>query len=81
MNSNNKAVMKAHDSINKFFVKLGKITDNTKKIDTLKKIIVKVDKLLEDTTLSNTKKQVYTHIKHMFELKIEEIDATLMDLD
>ncbi len=81
MNSNNKAVMKAHESINKFFVKLDKTTDNAKKVDTLNKIIVKVDKLLADTTLSNTKKQVYTHIKHMLELKLEEIEATDVDLD
>lgn len=81
MNWNNKAIMKIHETMNKFFEKLDKETDSAKKIEKLNKIIVKVDKILADTTLSQTKKQIYTHIKHMLEQKIEEIESEDLDLD
>lgn len=81
MNSNNKAFTKVNESLNKFFEKLDKETDSAKKIEKLNKIIVKVDKILADTTLSQVKKQIYTHIKHMLEMKIEELDGEDLDLD
>lgn len=82
MNSNNKVYAKLHDTLNKFYEKLDKeVTDDAKKIDTLKKINTKIDTILADTSLSETKITVYNHIKHLIELKINEIETTDVDLD
>lgn len=79
---NNKVMSAVHTKVMSFFDKLDKeVTDNVKKVDILKKIDAKITTILKDSSLTSAKKAVYTHIQHMIQMRIDELESIDIDLD